>query len=153
MRGGKFFLSLIILSLLSGIIIAGFTSAPVYDVGLVDLFGQNRKISGNRGDLVAFSIKPGAHVSGSIPFQGIVKGAYFFEANILINILDEGKHVVRQGNAIAMTDWMTTEPVTFEGVLDFDGLSKGSAYIEIRNDNASGDAKFDKNILIPIVVD
>ena len=50
-------------------------------------------------------------------------------------------------------DWMTINPVTFEGNIDFTGLPKGPAYFEIHNDNPSDIRENDKSILIPIVIE
>ncbi|MEI7765737.1 MAG: hypothetical protein WCI93_04120, partial [bacterium] len=82
----------------------------------------------------------------------VIKGAYFFEGNILINILDSNKKTLKSSNAVAKTDWMTIAPVSFEGNIDFTDLPKGSAYFEIHNDNASGLPEKDKSILIPIII-
>ncbi|MEK7113622.1 MAG: hypothetical protein AAB873_02215, partial [Patescibacteria group bacterium] len=92
-------------------------------------------------------------VHDSIVYNGIVKGGYFFEANILINILDVDKKVLRQSNAIATTEWMIAGPVSFAGSLDIKGLPLGLAYLEIHNNNASGLPEHDKSILIPIVIE
>jgi|SRR3989338_11191082 len=111
------------------------------------------QISGNKGDLVSFSISPGQKVSGLVPVSGSVKNAYFFEANILLNILDADKNLLRAGHGQAISDWMTAEPVSFEGKLDFTGLPAGPAYVEIHNDNASALPEHDKSILIPVVIE
>jgi len=113
----------------------------------------NTKILGNDKDLVSFSVNPGEKVSGILNVIGSVKGGYFFEANILINILDSNKNVLKNGYAMATTDWMTAEPVSFEGSIDFTGLPKGRAYIEIHNDNPSDIRENDKSILIPIIIE
>jgi hypothetical protein len=114
---------------------------------------SNADILGNKDDLVSFSIQPNTKVFGIQSYRGSVKGGYFFEGNILVNILDANKNVLKNGNATAKTEWMTREPVEFEGSIDFTGLVKGPAYIEIHNDNASGLPEHDKNILIPIIID
>mgnify|MGYP001277170469 CR=1 FL=1 len=110
------------------------------------------KILGNTEDLVSFSVEPGQEVSGEIIATGSIKGGYFFEGNILVNILDDNKKLLRAGNGNAKTDWMTSEPVGFDAILDFTKLKKGNAYIEIHNDNASGLPEKDKSILIPIII-
>ncbi|MDE2030834.1 MAG: hypothetical protein KGI58_01055 [Patescibacteria group bacterium] len=113
---------------------------------------EEPKIEDSRGDLVSFSISPNEEVHGIVPYEGVIKGGYFFEANILINILDADKKLLKSDHSTATTDWMTSGPVSFAGNLDFTGLSKGPAYIQIHNDNASGLPEHDKYILIPIVI-
>lgn len=111
------------------------------------------QIEGNRQDLVSFSVKPGDKVSGVLAYEGVIQGAYFFEANILINILDKNKNVLKADHTMATTDWMTAGPVSFGGIIDLTGLPKGEAYFEIHNDNASGLPEHDKFIRIPIVIE
>ncbi len=110
------------------------------------------KVLGNKDDLVSFSILPNSEVRGVLSYRGVIKGAYFFEGNILINILDSNKKVIKSSNAIATTEWMTAGPVSFEGNIDFSNLPKGPAYFEIHNDNASGLKENDKSVLIPIII-
>ncbi len=109
-------------------------------------------ILGNKDDLISFSVWPNTKIHGILSFRGVIKGAYFFEGNILINILDSNKKTLKSSNAVAKTDWMTIAPVSFEGNIDFTDLPKGSAYFEIHNDNASGLPEKDKSILIPIII-
>lgn len=110
-------------------------------------------ILGNKDDLISFSIWPNTKVHGIVSYRGTIKGGYFFEANILVGVLDMNKKNILQSNGVAKTEWMTAGPVEFEGFLDFSKLPKGSAYIEIHNDNASGLPEHDKSILIPIVIE
>lgn len=111
------------------------------------------KILGNSKDLVSFSVEPGQVVEGVLTVVGSVQGGYFFEGNILINILDSKKELLRAGNGNAKSDWMTTEPVGFDAILDFTKLPKGLAFIEIQNDDPSdGEGGPAKKILIPIII-
>lgn len=119
----------------------------------ISKIGNKEQILGNKEDLISFSILPNTKVHGILSYRGVVKGGYFFEANILINILDSNKNVLKNGYAMATTDWMTAEPVSFEGSIDFTGLPKGGAYIEIHNDNPSDIRENDKSILIPIIIE
>ena len=109
-------------------------------------------VLGRKDDLVSSSVKAGDAVSGKQKFSAVVKGGYFFEANILVNILDANKNILKKGNAQASGEWMTAEPVGFETELDFTGLPKGPGYIEIHNDNPSDMRENDKQILIPIII-
>ncbi len=112
----------------------------------------DREVLGNKEDLINFSILPNSAVSGVVKYNGSIKGGYFFEGNILVNVLDGAKNPLKEGNATAKTDWMTVEPVEFEGSIDFSNLPKSPAYIEIHNDNASGLPENDKSVLIPVLI-
>lgn len=103
-------------------------------------------------DLVSFSVVPNSTLFGVVNYNGTIKGGYFFEANILINILDLNQNVLKAGNATATSDWMTAGPVDFAGTIDLTGLPPGPAYFQIHNDNASGLPENDKSILIPITI-
>ncbi|MFA7000253.1 MAG: Gmad2 immunoglobulin-like domain-containing protein [Candidatus Paceibacterota bacterium] len=113
---------------------------------------NREQILGNKEDLIIFSIAPNSKVHGVLSYIGVIKGGYFFEGNILINILDKNKVEIKKSNAMATSDWMTAESVDFEGSIDLKGLPKGSAYFEIRNDNPSDIRANDKSILIPIII-
>ncbi len=123
------------------------TYLPVLEQNVPD-----RVTEGKTVDLVSFSVLPNTEVSGILSYRGSFKGVWFFEANIQINILDANKNVIKASNAVAKTDWMTVEPVEFEGNIDFTNLPKGPAYFEIHNDNASGLPENDKFIQIPILI-
>lgn len=111
------------------------------------------EILGNVGDLVSFSVAPGEKVSGVLSYKGVIKGGYFNEANILINILDINQNILKKSNTMTKSDWMTAEPLDFEGQIDLTGLPKGPAYFEIHNDNPSDLREYDKSILIPIMIE
>ena len=110
-------------------------------------------MEGNVEDLISFSIAPNSTISGIRSYRGSIKGGYFFEANILINITDVNGNYLLQSNAVATSDWMTADPVEFEGFVDFRNLPKGPAYFQIHNDNASGLPENDKSISIPITIE
>ncbi len=111
------------------------------------------EISGNKKDLVYFSIWPGSVLPRDIVgYAGSVQNGYFFEGNVLVNILDKNKQPIIKNHAEAITKWMTSDPVAFAGILDLSQVKPGQAFIEIKNDNASGDPKNDKDILVPIVI-
>ncbi len=117
-------------------------------------YNYENEILGKKEDLLSFTILPGTKVpNGILSYRGSIKGAWFFEGNILINILDANKVPILNSNAVAKTDWMTVEPVEFEGNVDFTNLPKGNYYFEIHNDNASGLPENDKFIQIPIVIE
>jgi hypothetical protein len=114
------------------------------------------QVLGNKDDLVAFSIAPGAEVSGQMHVTGSVKGGYFFENNIVITILDGNKQKTNYGpgHANGTSDWMTSGPVSFAIDFDFSNIPNGSYYIKITQDDPSGgeSGRPVRFVLIPIVV-
>lgn len=159
MKNKKLLVVIIVVVVLAAVyLIVRKTEAPIIDdIQIVDntmpQIENKGEILGNKDDLVAFSIAPGTKVRGILSYRGVIKGGYFFEGNILVNILDKNQKVLKQSNAVAKTDWMTDKSVDFEGNIDFTGLKKGEAYFEIHNDNASGLPENDKSILIPIIIE
>lgn len=122
------------------------------DIKNVDQSKVDPQISGRVEDLVSFSILPGQEVSGLTSYSGVIKGGWFFEANIIVNVLDVNKKVLLKGYAMTTEDWMTGEPLPFGNTIDFTNLPKGPAYIQIKNDNPSDDRTYDKEILIPVTI-
>lgn len=108
-------------------------------------------ISGDTTNFLSFSIAPGATVSGVMPATGTLTGAYFFEANMVVQILDANKNLIKSAPGTATTDWMTSDAVSFTTVLDFTGIPAGMGYIRLHNDNASGLPENDRYIDIPVV--
>jgi hypothetical protein len=121
--------------------------------GEVEPDESNLQIFGNKDDLVFLSVLPNQKMRDVVDIIGSVKGGYFFEGNILINVLGKDKNLLQAGNGNATGEWMTAGPVAFKATIDFSTLPKGPAYIEIHNDNASGLPENDKSILIPIIIE
>lgn len=127
---------------------------PVENIDQTQLPMQTKDgILGNKDDLISFSISPYMKVHGVLSYRGVIKGGYFFEGNIGINILDMNQKLLKRSNAMATEDSWTDKPVNFEGNIDFTSLPKGPAYIQIHNDNASGLPENDKFVLIPIIIE
>jgi hypothetical protein len=113
------------------------------------------EILGNKENLLSFSIVPGMSISGEIAYIGNIEGGYFFEGNILINILNKNKEIIKESFANATFDWMTSGPVAFQGFLDVSNLEKGPAFVQILQDDPSGGESGlpARQILIPIIID
>ena len=112
------------------------------------------EVLGNKNDLVSFSVAPGEEVSGIVQFSGALQGGYFFENNLIVNVLDSAmqKTTYGPGFTSGTSEWMTSGPVSFSFAVDFTGAPQGLYYIELHNDNASGLPEHDKSILIPVIV-
>lgn len=150
-------LAIIALAIIGGVFFFGRdldNQAQVVEESL-PVYQFENEILGQKEDLLNFTILPGAKIAKeNINFNGTIKGAWFFEGNILINILDQDKNPVLNSYATATTDWMTVEPVDFAGNIDLTNLGSGNFYLEIRNDNPAGpDEGVNKFIQIPIVIE
>lgn len=109
------------------------------------------EITGNKEDLVSFSVNAGSDVSGILYLTGSVKNGYFFEGNIKVDLLDANKNIMKSGFGTATTEWTTTDPVSFTSTIDSTGLI-GPGYILIQNDDPSGgEGNPAKQIFIPVV--
>ncbi len=114
------------------------------------------EILGNKDDLVSISIVPGATIHEGDIITGSLKNNYFFEANARGDLLNANKDHMTGFPITATSDWMTTEPVNFSFTVSYSvddtPITKGPGYLEISNDNPSGDPANDKHILIPVVI-
>ncbi len=113
------------------------------------------EVLGNKDNLLSFSILPGSTIPRNLDYIGVIEGGYFFEGNILINILDKDKNLLKAGYANATSDWMTSGPVAFQGALDLSNLPKGFIYIQILQDDPSGGESGlpVKEIFLPVFIE
>lgn len=124
--------------------------SPVVDGDNGTLVLLTSEVTGNKDDLVSFSVKAGSDVSGVLYLTGSIKNAYFFEGNIKVDLLDANKNIMKSGFGTATTEWTTTDPVSFTSTIDSTGLI-GAGYILIQNDDPSGgEGGPAKKIFIPI---
>lgn len=150
---GKIILVVIVLAILGGVVfMLQREPKPSEEKETPELVIEN-EILGNKYDLINSSVLPGATLAkGPLSFTGTLQGGYFFEGNLLINILDINKNIIKSGHATAAGEWMNAGPVDFSGTIDLTDVPSGKAYFEIHNDNASGEPQNDKFIQIPVVI-
>ena len=149
-------LVLIIVALAIVLIVKNSKKSDVTNVGYEPVpevpLAVDTEISGNKEDLVSFSVAAGSKVSGIKTVTGTVKNAYFFEANILVNLADKNKTIIKNGYGMATTDWMTAGPVSFSATIDATSMPKGQGYIVLTEDDPSdGEGGPIKSIWIPVI--
>ncbi|MDB5238860.1 MAG: hypothetical protein JWO00_195 [Candidatus Parcubacteria bacterium] len=82
---------------------------------------------------------------------GKAKGPWYFEASFPIILTDVNGKILAKTNAGALTDWMTTDFVSFAGKLSFARQATGSKGVLIlKKDNPSGLAANDASIEIQV---
>lgn len=96
--------------------------------------------------------KPDTVVTSPLIVTGRARGNWFFEASFPVSLVNWDGLIIAQGIATAKGDWMTTELVPFEAVLEFE---KPELYPErgaliLQKDNPSGLPQYDAAIEIPI---
>lgn len=96
------------------------------------------------------NIAPQSLVVSPLTVRGTAPGAWFFEANIGLRVLDAQGGEVARGHAQADADWMTDQPVHFTGIIDFNLPATQLGYIEIQKDNPSDNRELDASVRVPV---
>lgn len=81
--------------------------------------------------------RPNTVITSPVKVIGYAPGTWYFEANIVIKIIDENGILLGQGPATAQSDWMTTALVPFEASIPF-VASGGKGFVVIEADNPAG---------------
>jgi len=95
---------------------------------------------------------PGTVVSTPLAVSGRARGAWFFEGEVRLRLLDDERNVLAAGFATAEGEWMTKGFVPFRGTLAFRrpaGLRRG--VLEVARNNVSDDRTLDEALEIPVV--
>jgi hypothetical protein len=94
---------------------------------------------------------PGAIISSPLTIKGQARGTWFFEGDFPIILEDgQGKNIA-VSYATAKGEWMTTDFVRFEGLIQFKNqLSGQRGTLILKKDNPTGLVKFDDALEIPV---
>ena len=98
--------------------------------------------------------RPGQVISSPLTIKGEARGSWFFEASFPIVLTDWDGLIIAQGIATAKSEWMTTEFVPFEAVLNFTvdkNIYSNRGSLILRKDNPSGLPEHDDALEIPVV--
>ena len=122
------------------------------------------QITLDKSDLIVVdSPKPNEVVSSPLVVKGRARGNWFFEANFPIELhavalgtdgASDITTIVKTTIAQAKSDWMTTEFVPFEAMIDFESADffSGDALLVLKKDNPSGLPQNDAELRISIRV-
>jgi len=81
--------------------------------------------------------RPYSIISSPVKVLGYAPGTWYFEANIVIKIIDENGNLLGQGPATAQGNWMKTTLVPFEASIPFTA-SGGLGFVVVEADNSVG---------------
>jgi immunoglobulin-like protein involved in spore germination len=88
---------------------------------------------------------PGSYISSPLVVKGKARGTWFFEASFPIVLADWDGKIIAEGHVNALSDWMTTDFVPFEGTLTFtkSAGNNNRGFLILRKDNPSGLSQYD----------
>ncbi len=85
-----------------------------------------------------------------LSISGKAVGSWFFEGSFPVRLYDENGVEISQGQAVALSDWMTAGYVQFTASLEFATPSSGGGYIEFQKDNPSGLPENESSVRFPV---
>jgi hypothetical protein len=141
-------------------ILAGRKSGPPVDgfgAGYKGTFIASRFIKiwpqGNcRSDFILLdSPLPGATISSPLKIKGQARGAWFFEGDSPLFLLNEKGEQIAASYASAQGEWMTEDFVGFEGTIIFNSVLSGRrGTLVLQKDNPTGLVQYDDALKIPV---
>lgn len=117
-------------------------------------------IKSKSGFIVVDEPRPFEVVTSPLIVKGKARGTWYFEASFPIVLTDWDGKIIAEHYAEANGEWMTTDLVPFEGMLDFEspvfeGADKDHfsrrGYLILKKDNPSGLPEHDDALEIPIL--
>lgn len=95
---------------------------------------------------------PGHVVGKEFTVLGQAKGAWFFEADFPIRVLDKEGEEIAVGIAQTKSDWMTEDFVSFKAEVKIPESYTGPATLVLEKDNPSDLRELDGSVSFPIVI-
>jgi hypothetical protein len=102
-------------------------------------------------EIVVSSPSRNAEVSSPIHITGKALGSWFFEASFPVKVLDEDGTVLGQAPIKALTDWMQSGFVDFDGSVVYSKPKGQKGALLFENDNPSGLPANHKEYRLPII--
>lgn len=130
-------------------------SALVFDWGRKQVVAPatNGNATTTESSMIILSPKANQEVRSPIEIKGKAKGNWFFEAVFPVKLKDESGNIIASGQARADGDWMSPDFVDFSAEITYDNsTTTGRAVLVFKNDNPSGDPKFDKFFYVPVIL-
>lgn len=107
--------------------------------------------SGDPGQIVAAQPGKGATVAKRFVVSGEADSLWFYEGKLPVTVTGRDGSTIWEGFATSSGDWTQGGTIPFLAKIDL-GRYAGSATIIVSRDNPSGEASYDAQIAIPVVV-
>lgn len=82
--------------------------------------------------------------------RGEARGTWFFEASFPVKLLDANGKEITVKPAQTKSDWMTSNFVPYEAVLEFRAPAMDTGFLVLKKDNPSGLPENDRELRIPV---
>lgn len=93
---------------------------------------------------------PNSTIKSPLTVTGVARGNWYFEASFPVRLYDANGKELAATPAQAQGDWMTTEFVPFEVILNFTKPMTATGTLVFQKDNPSGLPEHDDSISIPV---
>lgn len=111
---------------------------------------QDKEIDLEKENII-HNIRPNQIIISPLTISGKARGFWFFEASFPIKLLDENYKEIVTVIAIAKSDWMTSDFVEFDAIINFKKPNSKKGFILFQKDNPSGLPENEEKIYIPIM--
>ncbi len=134
----------------------GFGADYDFGIRVDELISVDRHITCKSDTVVLTSPRAGTAIESPLTVTGFVRGAWAFEGDFPVTLVDWDGLIIAEGYATVLADWMTDEYVPFLGTLEFSAASTTTAVssraaIILQKDNASGLPEHDDVLEVPVV--
>jgi len=109
-----------------------------------------KNIPENAVMVVVKKLKANQIIESPLKIEGEARGNWYFEGDFPVKLVNKNGDVLAQGIARALSDWMTTDFVPFELVLNFNPGEAGEGTIIFEKDNPSGLPENDDAYELPV---
>lgn len=116
------------------------------------LSGESSTKNNDKDLIKVYSPAPNQIITSPLIVKGEARGNWYFEASFPVELYDgNGQEItLNPGYIMTSEDWMTTEFVPFEGVLNFSMPTTQTGTLVLKKDNPSGLPENDAKIYIPV---
>ncbi len=91
-------------------------------------------------------------ISSPLLVKGKISRTWFFEGQLVLQLIDEDNNSLATGVAVADGDWLNEELVEYVGLLEYnpETIEVESGFLAISKDNPSGLAENQGRIIMPL---
>lgn len=100
--------------------------------------------------IIIYSPRPNTTIESPLAISGKARGAWFFEADFPVKLLDGNDNIIASGIAQAQSDWMTEDFVEFLTAIEFEAPPTPTGKLILEKDNPSGLPEHNNQLIVPI---